>query len=86
MSAISCIMSLGILFITYLNFALHLACVSLLFFRSAFFFFNSLFIFGHSGSSPMHRLFSPCGEQGHSPGVVRGPLTEVAFPAAEHGP
>lgn len=38
MSAISCIMSLGILFITYLNFALHLACVSLLFFRSAFFF------------------------------------------------
>lgn len=55
-------------------------------FPFSFFFFNSLFIFGHSGSSPMHGLFSPCGEQGHSPGVVRGPLTEVAFPAAEHGP
>ena len=84
MSAISCIMSLGILFITYLNFALHLACLSLLFFLSAFF-FNSLFIFGRAGSLLMHGLFSPCGEQGHSPGVAHGPLTEVASPAAEHG-
>ena len=50
------------------------------------FFFNSLFIFGRAGSLLMHGLFSPCGEQGHSPGVARGPLTEVASPAAEHGP
>ena len=53
------------------------------------FFFNSflnlfMFIFGCTGSSLLHRLFSSCGERVCSPVLVRGHLIPVASLLAEH--